>query len=29
VREFVSKEQYTLKLNEFVGKLDEIVKSKK
>ena len=29
VREFVSKEQYTLKLNEFVDKLAEIVKSKK
>ena len=29
VREFVSKEQYTLKLNEFVDKLVEIVKSKK
>ena len=29
VREFVSKEQYTLSLNEFVNKLDEIVKSKK
>ena len=29
VREFVSKEQYTLSLNEFVDKLVEIVKSKK
>jgi len=29
VREFVSKEQYVLKLDEFVEKLAEIVKSKK